>query len=598
MKNQSTPGLANNKHPAGLNASHSPSQLIAALDNPLSWQYLFNPVLNRLASLNSDTTKTSTDELENALTEKLAEAKEIYPLLQMPAPSAHWLPLVYRSTILDPCVSAGEYVTRGQALVHLSFDPIDNSPLPGLPSPVSGKIISSDSIQQLEIDTPPIRCIEIAPADCDKNEDNQTESANTGSPCFWQSRPWLTADRTERLELLLTSGISGHGGGGFLLTNKLRHPIDTLIINAVECEPLISCDATLIAHSANTVMQGILSLIEMTACKHCHIALENHNGKSDENPQALAIDGLWQQHALQQATDQLIQQAPNQHTGALQALAQCISFHTVENSYPSGAEKQLIPLITGASHPHPPVQSGICCINIATCHAVDHLTTTGEAPRSRIVTLCGDVVAEKTGQPSINIQVHLGTIVREALTFAGLPAQDVRIVQGGPVCGQEMASLDVPIQAHTNCLVVTKTTAQTANDNCIRCGNCQDVCPADLLPQDLYRFTHNQNLEAAAELRLDQCLLCGCCDLVCPSHIPLTTQFRGALQQQRKADRDQRKADLADANYKRRQQRLQLKEEKRAKRVAERRRVTDNSAAKKQAISDALARARKTNPKE
>jgi electron transport complex protein RnfC len=107
---------------------------------------------------------------------------------------------------------------------------------------------------------------------------------------------------------------------------------------------------------------------------------------------------------------------------------------------------------------------------------------------------------------------------------------------------------------------------------CIRCGDCADVCPASLLPQQLYWYSRSKEFDTARDYKLFDCIECGCCDYVCPSKIPLVSYFRFAKTEIMNQEREQRKSDLARERHESRLERLERerleKEERQAQRKA------------------------------
>jgi len=84
---------------------------------------------------------------------------------------------------------------------------------------------------------------------------------------------------------------------------------------------------------------------------------------------------------------------------------------------------------------------------------------------------------------------------------------------------------------------------------CIRCGDCADVCPPGLLPQQLLRGLLAGDETMLARHGLADCIECGCCDYVCPSAIPLTEGFRVARAEARRAAGAQGFADQLRNRY-------------------------------------------------
>ena len=305
------------------------------------------------------------------------------------------------------------------------------------------------------------------------------------------------------------AGAIGLGGAQFPTASKLAASAGApvLLLNGVECEPYVSCDDMLLRERADRVVAGGQLLLAALGARQCIFAV-----KTD---MAAARVALYQ--AIQAASDPRL------------------ALSVVTGKYPSGGERQLIELVLGREVPaggHPG-DVGVVCQNVGTAAAVADFFQRGLPLISRIVTVTGGGIV----RPG-NIEARIGTPVSDLIALAGgYRGQPVRLIMGGPMMGVALASDELPITAATNCLIVATardlgeaateayTTGSTAEMPCIRCGECIEACPANLLPQELLVAARHGNLADLGTLGLTECIECGACDYVCPSHIPLTRQF-------------------------------------------------------------------------
>jgi electron transport complex protein RnfC len=312
-------------------------------------------------------------------------------------------------------------------------------------------------------------------------------------------------DTPDKLTLALShAGISGLGGATFPTGLKLaataRHRTRLVVINGVECEPYISCDDMLMRTSPHDVVAGALALVELTGAPQGIIGIE------EDKPQA--------QVALERALPGLDPQ-------------QKLSIVTLPVKYPAGGERQLIEALTGYEVPSlaKPTDIGYLVQNVGTAAALYRYLAHGHPVTSRVTTVTGGAVATPR-----NLVVRLGTPIADLIAACGGYTGDVaRLIMGGSMMGIALQSDEMPVGRATNCIVAA--TRQELRQKvealpCIRCGNCSDVCPARLMPQELFLAAEHGQLGALEPLGLFDCIECGCCDVVCPSQISLTESFR------------------------------------------------------------------------
>ncbi|MGG7447178.1 electron transport complex subunit RsxC [Kosakonia oryzendophytica] len=384
----------------------------------------------------------------------------------------------------------------------------------------------------------------------------------------WIDRDGWQDYRTHSRDALITRihqfGVAGLGGAGFPTGAKLQgggDKIDTLIINAAECEPYITADDRLMQDCAAQIMEGVRILVHILQPRQTIIGIE------DNKPQAISM------------------------MRAVLAGSHDIQLKVIPTKYPSGGAKQLTQILTGKQVPHGGRSSdiGILMQNVGTAYAVKRAIIDGEPLTERVVTLTGEAVT----RPG-NVWARLGTPVRHLLDVAGFcPSAEQLVIMGGPLMGFTLPWLDVPVVKITNCLLAPSASEMgepQEEKGCIRCSACADACPADLLPQQLYWFSKGQQHDKATAHHLSDCIECGACAWVCPSNIPLVQYFRQEKAEIAAIAEEERRNAEAKARFEARQARLER--DKLARLERHKQAAVQPGAKDQQAIDAALARVR------
>ena len=304
----------------------------------------------------------------------------------------------------------------------------------------------------------------------------------------------LTPD--EIVEIVKEAGIVGMGGAGFPTAVKLKpaKPVDTILLNGCECEPLLTADHRVLLEYADDVIFGLKAILKATGAEKGVIVIE------DNKPDAIAL--------MKEKT------------------AGCEQMEVVaaRTKYPQGAEKMLIKRVTGRMVPSGGLPADVGCIvsNISTTKAISDAIQKGMPLIQRVVTVTG----ERLKHPG-NFVVKIGTNTRDLIDYCGgITGQgEVTVKAGGPMMGFVLTDTNVPIMKGSNGIIAVDTD-HAAEQPCIKCGRCVDVCPMELSPLYFAKYADQENWQGMKDMHVMDCIECRSCEYICSSKIPLVAKIK------------------------------------------------------------------------
>lgn len=368
-----------------------------------------------------------------------------------------------------PVVSVGEEVKVGQKIGDSNAfmsAPVHSS-VSGTVSAINDYILSNGKV-----------CKSVV-IDCDGK---QTESEDI--------KPPVITDKASLIKAVRNSGCCGLGGAGFPTHIKLnfdenKTPIDSLVINAAECEPYITSDYREMTENPQDVLNGIKTIQKILNIEKTYICIE------DNKPDAIKI-----------LTD-------------LTSNDNSVKIKKLPAFYPQGAEKVIAYNATGRiiKEGELPSNQGIIVMNVSTVSFLNRYFKTGIPLIQRRITIDGDAV-----KSPCNVIAPIGTSVAELLEFAEYEKDKVKkVLTGGLMMGTCLYDINTPIIKTNNAILALKKQTEKVQTNCIRCGRCINACPMGLMPTELEKAYKSKNSDTLKALKVNLCMNCGSCSYVCPA---------------------------------------------------------------------------------
>lgn len=326
-----------------------------------------------------------------------------------------------------------------------------------------------------------------------------------GEMRLWEGiKPPKVETREDLIKAVRDSGLVGLGGAGFPTHVKLNFPpdknIDTLVVNAAECEPYITVDYRECMENSWDILSGVYALKELLGFKQVIIAAE------DNKPEAFKVLGKIADHDAD--------------------IDDSVKLMVLESKYPQGAEKMMVQSATGRRVPPGKLPADVGCVvmNVASVAFISRYLKTGKPLVSRSLTVDGSAIAAPK-----NVRVPVGTDIGEIIDFCGgFKGEPSKILTGGPMMGLAIVGTDLPVLKQNNAIL-----AFTADDavlkpetDCIRCGRCVAACPMSLMPTNIVKAAKIKDVDALKRAGVTVCMECGSCAFACPAGKPLVQHMR------------------------------------------------------------------------
>ena len=404
------------------------------------------------------------------------EASEHKALVAFPEPKTAVFPLsMHLGAPATAIVNVGDKVQVGQKIAEASgfiSAPVHSS--------VSGTVVAIEDRPHANRGTCPAIVIE-------------SDGLGTLHESVKPNKPLEELTPDEIIDIVKNAGIVGMGGAGFPTYVKLKpgKPIEAVLVNACECEPMLTADHRVLLEYADQIIYGLKAVMKTVDCPRGVIVIE------DNKPDAIEL--------------------MQQKVAEVEGMEVCVA----KTKYPQGGEKMLIQRVLGRMVPSGklPADVGAVVCNVSTVKAISDAIQLGMPLVERVTTVTGPYIPNPA-----NFLVKIGTNAADLVAACGgIQGDDVTVKAGGPMMGFIQQGLDFPIMKGSNGIIAVDTDHSEASE-CIKCGRCADVCPMSLQP--LYFAKLVGDPQALKERNIMDCMECRCCETICSSKIPLVTLIK------------------------------------------------------------------------
>ncbi len=310
--------------------------------------------------------------------------------------------------------------------------------------------------------------------------------------CFTRSEEEIMQlNKDEITNIVKETALVGLGGSSFptyvkFLTND---PIETILINAIECEPLLTSDYRIMKEYPDRIMKGI------------KYALHAFNAKN-------AIICLKKKHKdLIELYKEVFKRYPDVN----------VSLGLMKDFYPQGWEVLMIKEATkiNLKPKELPSRRGIMDFNVSTIVGFYKALKYNMPVIKRNITISGDGI--KYPQ---NLRVRVGTSIKDLISLCGgyIDEGPFTFILGGPMMGASLDNDDAIISKTVTSIIVLHRQEFKENP-CVRCGSCGYSCPVGLLPWNIMNASKAINREKLKKLHPEYCIECGLCSYSCTSKI-------------------------------------------------------------------------------
>lgn len=392
---------------------------------------------------------------EMSLSEEIVDVSEVNKV---------YVPLMNGNIHCECVVKKGKKVRKG-TVIGIRND-IDFPIL----SPVSGEVLDIKTCTYLNGET--VNCVVI---DNDKLERVLKKKLVKDITAY---------TKDEFIELLRTCSVTGMGGSDFPTFLKYKNDLNTLVVNAVECEPYITSDAMICKLKADIILETIDAIMKINKIKKCYIAYKENNS------------------VVKDAFSEYINNYKN------------IELSPVKNMYPMGWERNIIKSVLKVDYDKYPGEKGIVVNNVSTIFAIYKALKFQRSITKRIVTITG----ENFTNP-VNVLAKVGTkmnvIVKRIGKYKG---KELKFIAGGPMMGESLPTDNVVVTKSLGAVTILEHEEQEINE-CMGCGRCLKVCPANICP--IFILESINDKDKLKKLHPEKCIECGLCSYICPSKIGL-----------------------------------------------------------------------------